>query len=297
MPDAVVVEPHVARVVDRLIAALHHEAAVEWFQVQVVRGVAKAEAVVEAAFAVLLDHKIGVAGIQQFGHRYQGGASIGAAPRVLVLRRIEVTEPHSGHEVGISRLERVEIALEGQQDERVLLDVVPASPDPVGQQAGHDLRDEIRRGRHRDERIEHDAVGAAAGMQQQVGILAIVRGERGRPGGLDGSVVHDPFDLGLDVAITDHLPEPRQGVQLESFAPAVPQVAGIVGRVLSVQRAHIQRVGHQHVLAALAVFGRDPAFDVLQVPVPVLHHPGRNVEAVVLGNDERVHRLDRRVRA
>ena len=68
-----------------------------------------------------------------------------------------------------------------------------------------------------------------SGMQQQVGILAVVRGERGRPGGLDGAVVHHPLDLGFDAVIVDHGPEPGEGVRLESFAPTLPQGASIVG--------------------------------------------------------------------
>ena len=171
MPDTVVVEPHIAGIVDCLVAALHHEAAVQRIQVEVVGGVAKTEAVVEAAFSILLDDEIGVAHCQQLRHRDQRQGAIGAAPGELVLRGVEVAEPHPGNKVGIGRLEGGEVTVQGQQNERVLLDVVPASLDPVGQQSSHDLGDEIRLGSHRDQSIEHDGVGAAVGMQQQIGVF------------------------------------------------------------------------------------------------------------------------------
>ena len=168
---------------------------------------------------------------QQFRHRDQRQGAIGAAPGELVLRGVEVTEPHPGNKVGIGRLEGGEVTVQGQQNERVLLDVVPASLDPVGQQSSHDLGNEIRLGSHSDQSIEHDGVGAAVGMQQQIGVFGVVRDECGCPGGLDDSVVEDPLDAGFGGVVVELPAKSRRGHPTPDPCPGVPKGRGRRGRL------------------------------------------------------------------
>ena len=213
-----------------------------------------------------------------------------------MLRGVEVAEPHPGNKVGIGRLEGGEVTVEGQQNERVLLDVVPASPDPVGQQSSHDLGNEIRLGSHRDQSIEHDGVGAAVGMQQQIGVLAVVRDECGCAGGLDDSVVEDPLDTGFDGVVVDYRPNPGEGIRLQIRASAFPKGEGGAGVSISAQQSDMKRVGQQHVPASLAVVGPGSGLRcICRYQRPLAMTPLGHGEALVLGDCQRMHRLNRLV--
>jgi hypothetical protein len=76
-------------------------------------------------------------------HRSPGSRSAAAERRFTC---VPVAQPDTSYEVGRHRLEGVEVAVEGQQDECVFLRVGPAPGRAVGKESAHDLRDEIALG-------------------------------------------------------------------------------------------------------------------------------------------------------
>src|SRR5690606_41439292 len=64
-PGAVGLAPHVVLVVDRLVAALHHEAGVVGRQREVPGGIAHAHTVVEPPGALLGDHQVLLTGVDR----------------------------------------------------------------------------------------------------------------------------------------------------------------------------------------------------------------------------------------
>ncbi len=196
LPGAVLCADDVLGIVDRLVDALDGEAVVLGGQPQRGRGVGHADAVVEAALAVLLEDEVlgAAAHPGQVAHRDVDPVLVGLAAGEAVLAGVAVAEPGAGHEVGGDLLVGAEVAVHGQEDEGVLLGVGPVAAHAVGEQAAHDLGDEVAPGLIVDERLEQDAVGAAIGVEQEIAAVLVAGGEVRGGGGLAGPVVEQAAD-------------------------------------------------------------------------------------------------------
>jgi hypothetical protein len=87
-------------VVDGLVFAFDDEAALEGGELEGLGGVAQAEAVVEAAGAVLGEDEVGGAGLEEVRHRDEGERLLGGAALEAVLAGGLGAEPGAGEEVG-----------------------------------------------------------------------------------------------------------------------------------------------------------------------------------------------------
>ena len=130
-----------------------------------------------------------------------------------MLRDIQVAQPDAGNEVGSDRFESVEVVVQRQQDERVLLDVVPPPPRLATKQPGDNLGNQVGLRRLGDQGIQDDAVGAVVRVQDQVGILAVVGGERRGTGSIRDPVVEEALNLGLGRRVIEHRPQPGDGIE------------------------------------------------------------------------------------
>jgi hypothetical protein len=127
LPDAALVPPDVLGIVHRLVAPGDGESSVHGLQVEVPGGVGHAQAVVEAARALLAQDQVPAfvpLGQEGHGHPHHlvlgGAACEGEAPQVVI------SQPGTGHELRRLGFEGGEVPVQGQKDEDVLLGVPPA---------------------------------------------------------------------------------------------------------------------------------------------------------------------------
>ena len=228
-------------------------------------------------------------------------APLGRAAPELVGARVAIAEPGAGHEVGGRLLVGLEVAVEGEEDEDVLLRVRPAAGRAVGEQALHELGDEVALRRVRDERLEQDRVGAPVGVEQQVRAVAVGDGEVGRARGLrrrcwrGGGGWPRPRPT---------RPRPSRGPAGPSRAPRTtgprhrPRARGPArprGVAVAHQRPHGERVGLERAAHVLPVLGRDVPVDLAQVAPRALEGVVGHGEALRLRAGEGVGHVDRDV--
>ena len=198
--------------------------------------------------------------------------ALGGAAAEGVRARVALAEPGARHEVGRRLLVGLEVAVERQQHEDVLLRVRPAARLAVGEQAGHQLGDEVALRLVGDQRLEQDRVGAAVGVEQQVGAVAVGDREVRGAGGLGDAVrelAADRRDLGLRrrvlrraAAAASRAPR-RRARRRRRLAHERPRPRRI--RVAQ-QRAHVRARRPASVRrTSVAVVARDVPLDLAQV--------------------------------
>ena len=90
---------------------------------------------------------------------------LGRAAPERVGARVALAQPRPGHEVGGRLLVGLEVAVEGEEDEDVLLGVRPAAGLAVGEKALHELGDEVASRLVGDESLEQVARLREAGVR------------------------------------------------------------------------------------------------------------------------------------
>ena len=196
---------------------------------------------------------------------------------------IGFAQPDACHEVGGLCLKGIEVTVKRQQHKGVFLRVVPAPGGAIGQQPGHYFRDQIALRLILDQRIEDNRIGAAAGVEQQVGLFAIRGGKVGGPRGLNDAIVDllaDRLDLlGRGRIAAQHLPDPGNRFERLFFqALFVKQVARLSGVDITHQRPYIERISAEAVAHRLTVPIGIVVLDVAQVVERPAHHLIRHVE-------------------
>ena len=251
VPDAIVVLPHVALVVDCLVEPLDDEASVDRIEIQVDWRVVEAEAVVQTPVALFADNDVGVTLFDQHRRRDERLVLVGRAPFVGVLGGESTTQPDLGDKVRIDRLERVEEVVEGEQDERVLLEVAPPAIRLTCQQAFDHLRDQVTIGRFADERTEHDPVGAAVRMQQHEIVIAEVVHERRPSGGLGGAVRElAQHGIAMDLG-GERWQQPGERVERQSVARTFKELRSLRVRATTVELTDVNRIRRDRVAGRL----------------------------------------------
>ena len=142
MPDAALVAAHVGGVVDGLVDAGDREAGFDGRGEEALGDVGEADAVIEAAGAVLGEDEVAAGG--EGGHRDVDAVPVGGAAGEGVLAGEVVAEPGAGDERGDGLLVGGEVAVEGEEDEGVLLGARPVAGAAVGEEAGGELGGRIR---------------------------------------------------------------------------------------------------------------------------------------------------------
>ena len=120
----------------------------------------------------------------------------------------------------------------------------------MGQEPRHDLGDEVALGLVADHGLQHDGVGAAVGVEQHVGAVAIVGGEMGSRGRLGHAVQEMAADgrhLDLRRLVTgqDGQQPPRR-LDSHALGPArlLQDGTGLRGIGIAHPLAHVQGIGH-----------------------------------------------------
>ena len=170
-----------------------------------------------------------------------------------------------------------------------------APPVPRRQQPVEGLEYQIAFGTHPQERIEHDCIGAAIGVQEHPCLFLVVGGEGRRVRRLGHPVLEQPLDLVVLRGVGQHWPQP--GCDVELLAVGIVEDAGRLGRVaITGEPAHVQCVGPDRPFRPLAVPRGDVVFDVGEVPECIGQGPLPDDDAFVAGEHQRVGRLHRVVR-
>ena len=223
----------------------------------------------------------------------------GAAPE-LVRARVALAEPGAGHEVGGRLLVGLEVAVESEEDEDVLLRVRPAAGRAVGEQALHELGDEIALRGIRDERLEQDRVGAPVGVEQQVRAVAVGDREVGGGGRLRdvvGEAAADGRHLGRRGGVLrEDRQDPAERLERQpldaGLAHEGPRPSGVG---VAQERPHGERVGLERAPHVLPVLGRDVPVDLAQVAPRAVEGVVGHGEALRLRAGEGVGHVDRDV--
>ncbi len=138
MPDAVLILGHIFGIVHCFVLTLDDKAHVDRIQRQIGRGVAQSQTVVESPLTDFAQDQVRLPSteclIHKVHHRDFGLVLFGGAPDEFVTAGTGITQPDAGDEVRGLSFEGVEVAVEGQQDEDVLLRVAPMSPGAMRQQ-------------------------------------------------------------------------------------------------------------------------------------------------------------------
>ena len=184
---------------------------------------AQPDAVVEPSGTLPTDGDGRVAAGDHVGGRDRDHVRGRRPPGERLVAGVALTDPDPSHEVGVGGLVGVEVVAQGEEDERVLLDVVPVTGRSLaGLQAAHDLGDEVAVRALGEERIEDQPVRAPIGRQRHVGAVVADPGrERHRTGGVDGDVAEPPLDRLAGRGVVDHRPQPREGVEGQLVAGLV----------------------------------------------------------------------------
>ena len=166
MPDAMLVLGNVRWIVHALVGALHGKALIHGRQFQAGRRIAQAQPVVEPTVPFLAqDQVLRSLSFDQVAHGHGHRLIVGAAAPELESGHILVSQPDPRHKVGRLCLIDVKVAIQGQQDKDILLSVAPAAPLAMGQQAAHDLGDQVAIRVHQHQPLQDDAVGPTVGGQ------------------------------------------------------------------------------------------------------------------------------------
>jgi hypothetical protein len=191
-------------------------------------------------------------------------------------------------------LEGVEVAVEGEEDEGVLLGVVPAAGDALGEQAADQLGDEVGLWVGADEGVEEDAVDAALGVEDEVGAVAVAGAEVGGAGGL-ADLIRDVAEDGLRFgAVAEHGEQPAESLE-GMFVDGDLGIEGAgAGGVADAEAvADVQCVGDDRAPELGGVFLFEFGFDALEIVLGAVEGGGRDGEALAAGALEGVGDVDR----
>jgi hypothetical protein len=226
--------------------------------------------------------------------------AIGRAPTELVGARVPLAEPGAGHEVRGRLLVGLEVAVEGEEDEDVLLRVRPAARGAVGEETLHELRDEIAPWLIRDESLEQDRVRAPVRVQEEVRAVAVGDDEVGgrrRLGHVAGQAPADGRHLGRRRRVLrEDREDPAEGLERKALDTGLAHQRARPGRVrVARERPHGEGVGLERAAHVLPVVGRDVALDLAEVAPCALEGVVGHGEALRLRPGEGVGHVDRDV--
>ncbi len=90
--------------------------------------------------------------------------ALGGPAGVSVAAGVGIAQPYLGHEIRGLGLKSLEIAIQGKQDEDVLLGARPTPPGPVGQQPIDHLGDQVALRVTGDQCVQNDGVSPPVRM-------------------------------------------------------------------------------------------------------------------------------------
>ena len=287
VPASLGIAVNIFGVIEAFIFAADDKTHVERVEVQVGRGIAQAQAVVQATRAFLADNQVFEAAggfIEHIRHRDEGLMALSGAPAEFALPGIGITQPDARHKIGRLGLVGIEIAVEREQHENVLLGVAPTALGAMGQQAIDQLGDQVALWIVLHQRFEQDGIGAAVGIEQQVALLVIAGGEIGSASRFDHAIGHKTANLVQAGFVFDNRPQPANGRHGEILQSGIAQqVFGFLNITIPGQVTDIQRISAQGVAGVFAVPVGIVVFNLGQVSERVLVHGFGHIETLQAG--------------
>jgi hypothetical protein len=193
VPVSALVFRHVTCAVDAFVSSCQFEAVACSLQAKIFRGVVHGQSEVQSARAFFCQDQVTVANVVQQLHGHVNDVRVSRAANVALFASKDFTEPDCRLEVGLIFLVDSKVLVQRNQNEAVLLRVVPTTGLTMCQKTLGDLGNDCVLLVNGQQRLEQDTVSSAVRMQHDIFAFLITElcDEVSSFSGLVGSVLEE----------------------------------------------------------------------------------------------------------